>query len=200
MNCADCKHHNCYKTGQNCTRTRPEEIDSLYSEEELRIMRIAAKVEGEHYMQAPRIEEAKIFALEYGAKKIGLAFCLGLSNEAKLIKAYLAQCFEVHSVCCKTCGIPKTRYGLTQINVDRAETMCNPKIQAKILADCQTELNFTIGLCVGHDMLFQAASTVPVSSLITKDRVLSHNPAAAVYSRYWRNRLGIRGDFSLSTE
>lgn len=200
MNCADCKHHNCYKTGQNCTKIKPEEIETLYTEEEQRIMRIAANVEGKHYMQAPRLEETMRFAEEYGAKKIGLAFCLGLANEAKLIKAYLAQKFEVHSVCCKTCGAPKTLFGLTQIKPDRTETMCNPKAQAKILADCQTELNFTIGLCVGHDMLFQAASTVPVSCLVTKDRVLAHNPVAAVYSRYWRNKLGIRGEFSLSTE
>ena len=69
--------------------------------------------------------------------------------------------------------------------------MCNPKTQAKILNEAKTELNFIVGLCVGHDMLFTKASDAPVSSIITKDRVLANNPAGAVYSRYWRRKLGI---------
>jgi len=46
-------------------------------------------------------------------------------------------------------------------------------------------------LCVGHDMIFTKHSEAPVSSLITKDRVLANNPAGVVYSRYWRRKLGI---------
>lgn len=37
-------------------------------------------------------------------------------------------------------------------------------------------------------------SKAPVSCLITKDRVLANNPAGAVYSRYWRRKLGILED------
>ena len=69
--------------------------------------------------------------------------------------------------------------------------MCNPKVQARLLNEGGTELNFIVGLCVGHDMLFTMESKVPVSSIITKDRVLANNPAGAVYSRYWRRKLGI---------
>ena len=68
--------------------------------------------------------------------------------------------------------------------------MCNPKVQARLLNEGGTELNFIVGLCVGHDMLFTMESKVPVSSIITKDRVLANNPAGAVYSRYWRRKLG----------
>ena len=51
--------------------------------------------------------------------------------------------------------------------------MCNPKVQARLLNEGGTELNFIVGLCVGHDMLFTMESKVPVSSIITKDRVFS---------------------------
>lgn len=200
MNCANCKHHSCYQKGQNCTNTDLDELQAMYSEKDKRIMRIAADVESKYYMQVTRLQETMIFAEEYGAKKIGLAFCIGLSNETKLIQAYLAQKFEVHSVCCKICGMGKSNFGLSQIKPSAQETMCNPKMQAKTLAACGAELNFTIGLCVGHDMLFNAASTVPVSCLITKDRLLGHNPAAAITSRYWRRKLNIKGDFTLLDE
>ena len=42
-------------------------------------------------------------------------------------------------------------------------------------------MNFTVGLCVGHDALFNKYSEAPVSALIVKDRVTGHNPAAALY-------------------
>jgi len=46
-----------------------------------------------------------------------------------------------------------------------------------------------VGLCVGHDILFQKYSKAPTTTLIVKDRVLAHNPAGAVYSKYYRRKL-----------
>ena len=37
-----------------------------------------------------------------------------------------------------------------------------------------------MGLCVGHDSLFFRYSTAPVTVLVTKDRVLAHNPIGAL--------------------
>lgn len=200
MNCANCKTHNCYKLNQNCTKIKVDDLQQIYTAEDRKIMRVAADVEGNHYMQITRLEETMIFAKEYGANVIGLAFCIGLANEAKLIQTYLEKEFTVHSVCCKVCGGAKENFALTQIKPNTMETMCNPKIQAKILNDLKTELNFTIGLCVGHDMLFHSASTAPSSCLITKDRLLGHNPVAAISSRYWRKKLGIKGEFTLQDD
>jgi uncharacterized metal-binding protein len=67
--------------------------------------------------------------------------------------------------------------------------MCAPLCQADILNQAGTDLNVMIGLCVGHDALFARHSAAPVTTLVVKDRVLGHNPAAALYSRYWRKRL-----------
>ena len=46
-----------------------------------------------------------------------------------------------------------------------------------------------VGLCVGHDSLFYKYSDAPVTTAITKDRVLSHNPAGALYTGYYKNQL-----------
>jgi len=59
--------------------------------------------------------------------------------------------------------------------------MCNPVMQAKYLNKNKTDLNVLIGLCVGHDSLFYKYAEAPVTTLVSKDRVLAHNTAAALY-------------------
>ena len=59
--------------------------------------------------------------------------------------------------------------------------MCNPILQAKILNEAKTDFNVVIGLCVGHDSMFYKYSDALATTLVTKDRVLGHNPAAALY-------------------
>lgn len=192
MNCAFCKHHNCYTKGQNCTRYSPEEAISFYDEEDRKIMQAASATESRNYLKMTRLEESLFFVQQMGIKKIGIAFCIGLANEAKFCAEYFKNAgIAVESVCCKTCSIDKGMLDLEKIKPDQREAMCNPKLQEKILNEGRTEVNFIIGLCVGHDMIFTKESAAPVSSLITKDRVLANNPAGVVYSRYWRRKLGI---------
>ena len=191
MQCAHCKSSKCYTEGQNCTKVSERQTINLYTGDDRRIMEAAGSVEAGNYMKMCRLEESAEFVKQFGAKTVGLAFCIGLAEEAKLISAYFEKSFKVHSVCCKVCGTGKDKLGLDQIKPGTVESMCNPKAQAAILSDCGTELNFTVGLCVGHDMLFNSASTVPVSCLVVKDRLLSHNPLGAIYSRYLRRQLGI---------
>ena len=59
--------------------------------------------------------------------------------------------------------------------------MCNPILQAKILNKEKTDLNVIIGLCVGHDSLFYKYSDALCTTLVTKDKVLAHNPIGALY-------------------
>ena len=137
------------------------------------------------------MEETKEFCQFMGYKKLGLAFCVGLHREARLVEAYFKKFFEVESVICKVCGTAKEELDLTQIKPGARETMCNPALQAQLLADAGTEFNISMGLCVGHDAIFNKMSHVPVTVLVAKDRVLAHNPLGAVYSRYWLKKLGI---------
>ena len=195
MNCAFCPHHKCYTKGQNCTRFTHDEVCEFYSEDDRRMMRASSATESRNYMKMTRLEESAFFAKELGVKKIGIAFCIGLANEAHFCAQYFKnQGFAVESVCCKVCSVDKDLLELEKIKPGQREAMCNPKTLARLLNDAGTELNFIVGLCVGHDMLFTMASKAPVSSIITKDRVLANNPAGAVYSRYWRRKLGILED------
>lgn len=192
MNCAFCPHHKCYTSGQNCTRLTHEEISEYYTDEDKKMMRASSATESRNYLKMTRLEESVFFAKEMGVKKVGIAFCIGLANEAHFCAQYFKkEGLDVQSVCCKVCSVDKDLLELEKIKPGQREAMCNPKMQARLLNEGGTELNFIVGLCVGHDMLFTMESKVPVSSIITKDRVLANNPAGAVYSRYWRRKLGI---------
>jgi uncharacterized metal-binding protein len=88
-------------------------------------------------------------------------------------------------VICKVGSVDKTEIGIKEdMKVLRGsfEAICNPILQAKLLNREKTDLNVIVGLCVGHDSLFIKYSKAPVTTLITKDRVLGHNPAAALYT------------------
>lgn len=65
-------------------------------------------------------------------------------------------------------------------------------MQAKLLEKAGTDLNVVVGLCVGHDSLFYKYSNTLTTTLITKDRVLAHNPVGALYQTkaYYKKLLG----------
>lgn len=191
--CATCPTHACYTKGVNCTDTPLEEVKANYTEEELKIMEAAAYVEGTFYSNICRLQETAEFARAMGYKKLGMAFCIGLSEEARYIaKYYEKEGFEFYSVCCKNCSFPKKELGLKQVKPELDhEAMCNPKYQAKFLNEIGVELFISCGLCVGHDTIFNANCDGPVTALVVKDRLLGHNPLAAIYSRYWKKKFGI---------
>lgn len=194
-NCGLCPTHACYTKGVNCTGMALDEVKAAYTAEEVAIMKAAAYVEASYYNKQTRLEETAEFAKKMGYKKIGISFCIGLNEEAKYIHRYFAKYFEVYSVCCKNCSFPKAELGLMQVDPNKEhEAMCNPKFQAKFLNDAGCEFFVSAGLCVGHDSIFNSNCKGPVTCLVVKDRVLAHNPLGAVYSRYWRRKLGIMED------
>lgn len=194
--CANCKSHACYTKGVNCTGVVHEEVLTEYTEDEKKLMQAAAYVEGTFYSNITRLEETAEFAKAMGYKKLGMAFCIGLNAEARYIARYFTkQGFEFYSVCCKACSVPKKLLDLKQVKPElEHEAMCNPKMQAAFLAEKGTELYISCGLCVGHDAIFNMNAKGPVTALVVKDRLLAHNPLGAIYSRYWKRKLGIMED------
>ncbi|MBD3349258.1 MAG: DUF1847 domain-containing protein [Candidatus Eisenbacteria bacterium] len=185
--CARCETKECSE-GQDCFGAA-DEHRALYDDPQVReIHRAATAIEGRHYLKAVRLEEIILFGREIGATRIGLVFCVGLSEEARLVDEILRKHFDVVSVCCKACGIDKADLELEQIDADRRESICNSAGQADLLNRAGTDLNVICGLCVGHDAVFSKRSEAPVTTLIAKDRVLAHNPAGAVYCQYLRRR------------
>jgi uncharacterized metal-binding protein len=186
LRCAQCESKEC-RDGKDCFSQTPRHRP-LYYDDIAKLHQVASAIEARYYGKETRLGEIILFAKELGYKRIGLAFCIGLSEEAKIIDEILSKHFEVVSVCCKVCGINKKDFDLQQISSENTEVMCNPAGQAQMLNDAETQLNVICGLCVGHDAIFSKVSKAPVTTLIAKDRVLAHNPAAAIYSQYIRKR------------
>lgn len=174
-------------------RTSGEVLDealSLYRDdpETSRIFQAAAEIEGTYYGRLTRVEEIIVFARRIGARKIGIATCTGLLDESQAFAKILrAKGFEeVCAVACKVGKVDKAEAGIAdeaKVHPGCFEPTCNPIVQAKILNEANTDLNVIVGLCVGHDTLFVKHAEAPVTYLIVKDRVLAHNPAAALYTR-----------------
>ncbi len=140
-----------------------------------------------------RIEEIMAFSQKMSYRRLGLAFCMGLRNEAAAVeRIFTSRGFAVVSVVCKTGGVSKEHIGIDrsrQIDPGAPETMCNPVLQALVLNRAETDFNVLLGLCVGHDSLFFKYAAAPCTVLAVKDRVLGHNPLAAVYTldSYYRS-------------
>lgn len=153
-----------------------------------RLAQAAARTEAGGYCQEPRVEEIMSFARRLEINRLGIASCIGLLQEARLLQEILeANGFEVFSVCCKVGAIPKEEIGLAdeeKIRPGQFEALCNPVGQARLLNEAKTGLNVVVGLCVGHDSLFFRYSAAPVTVLVAKDRVTGHNPAAALYTSH----------------
>ncbi len=123
---------------------------------------------------------------------MGIATCVGLLDEtARLEEIFVAQGLEPVSICCKVGSVDKERLGVRdadKVRPGKFEPACNPVAQARILNEVGTDMNVIVGLCVGHDMLFSKHSKAPVTTIVVKDRVTGHNPAAVLYGRnfYYR--------------
>jgi len=141
------------------------------------------------YVMVPtktRAEELIEFSKRMGYKRLGMAFCGGLTHEASILSEILERHgFEVVAASCKVGGIPKERIGVKdeeKIRIGEFEPMCNPITQAKILNQAKTDFNIMLGLCIGHDSLFLKYVEGLTTVFAVKDRVTGHNPMAALYT------------------
>ena len=192
---------------QNKTELYDKCLKEYEKSEVLEFARQASIQEGDGYAQRdlgyarvkpykPRVLEIIEFAQRMKYKRLGLVFCVGLRKEAKIVeKLFSGRGFQMISAVCKVGRIPKEEIGLRddqKVTPGAFETMCNPIMQALVLNDEKTDFNILMGLCVGHDSLVFQYAEAPCTVLAVKDRVLGHNPLAAVYNidsyyRYLKN-------------
>jgi uncharacterized metal-binding protein len=168
---------------------REEHVKRIYVPATITEKEAYENVRGALMAVRPRIKEIIEFAKLVNAKKLGVAFCAGLQDEASRTVTFLEEAgFIVASVRCKCGATDKTELGVAEKykigSPSQFEAACNPIVQAWLLNEAETDINMIVGLCVGHDMLFTKFSKAPVTTLIVKDRLLGHNPAAALYSNY----------------
>ena len=205
QDCTSCGTTNCFRqaskypdfclTEGTDTQLRSQ-VKSQYQGDGLdaRMAHAGAEVEGRYYGSLTRVEEIIAFANRIGAKRIGIATCIGLLSETRIFARILkAHGLKSYAVLCKVGSVDKTEIGIPEelkVQPGSFEAACNPILQAELLNRWNTELAVIVGLCVGHDSVFIRHVKAPVTTLITKDRVLGHNPAAALYtSSFYYKRL-----------
>ncbi|MDD3155489.1 MAG: DUF1847 domain-containing protein [Victivallaceae bacterium] len=204
LSCSECAVRNCYRRDKTfptfCLTEEftdaAEQTKSLYQSDTVdgKLARAAAEIEGEYYGRLTRLEETIRFAQKLGVKKLGIASCIGLLDEASLYaKIVRTAGIETRTVICKVGAIDKTEIGIPdalKVCPGCNESCCNPALQAQVLNEWGSELNVLVGLCVGHDAIFTRHSQAPAVTFIVKDRVLAHNPAAALYTaKFYYKRL-----------
>ena len=195
--CMNCAKRSCGMSGnplpEHCqtaqlSQSEIDEVNQLYlkDEEINKIFVAATETEITAYGKLTRVEEIVAFAKRIGAKKIGLAACAGLMRESQIFAKVLEHNgFDVYGVTCKIGAVDKHRIGIQEEYIRKGrECICNPIMQAKLLNKHKVDLNVVIGLCVGHDGLFYRYAEGLTTTLITKDRMTGHNPAAPLYTAY----------------
>jgi len=215
--CAKCVDRVCYRENWTkeelpgfCPMKHKQEVIEAamekYDEAEKRLyynstvteQRAYQKIRGRVMAVRPRLLEIIKFSEMMGWKKLGVAFCVGLGDEArKVVEILEGAGLEVYSVCCKCGSVDKSEWGIAgedKISALRGdpegfEAGCNPIVQAEVLNSESTDLNVIVGLCIGHDIQFIKHSEAPVTTLIVKDRLTGHNPFATLYSGYHHPRL-----------
>jgi len=215
--CAKCVDRKCYvkewegeELPRFCPmRYKPEVIEAamvkyeagdreLYVNSTITEQRAYQMVRGRVMAVRPRMLEVIKFSERMGWNRLGVAFCVGLANEARRVVEILEDAgFDVHSVCCKCGAVDKTAWGIAgedkiasiRGEPERFEAGCNPIVQAEVLNSEDLDLHLIVGLCIGHDIQFTKYSDAAVTTLIVKDRVTGHNPMASLYSGYHHPRL-----------
>lgn len=181
MKCAKCEDKKCKEHGSECTPKREEYIDR-YKTGNRKLVESSYEVTSDTKAKANRVQELILFSKKMNYKRLGIAFCKGLSKEAKVLNDILEkEGFDVVSVCCKIDDIDKSEIDVKKINdTNSPEVSCNPYAQADVLNNANVDLTVTVGFCMGHDILFYKNIKTPVTPLIVKDRVYGHKTIEAL--------------------
>ncbi|HCL58130.1 MAG TPA: hypothetical protein DHW82_14140 [Spirochaetia bacterium] len=176
MDCIDCKAKSCRKGGKTriCEINKEKTISEYKNEENQKIVQNAAiLVDNGRAGTLSRIQELLEFIRLMKYQKIGLAYCYGLENlVSQLLPVFRKTGAEVVPVSC-------TFGGLLQDEVNQESRIhnvsCNPLSQAEKLNQEKVELTIVIGLCLGHDILLNRYLKSDVTTLLVKDRTVSHD-------------------------
>lgn len=125
-----------------------------------------------------RLQEIIEFSKSMNFQRIGIAYCYGMERDALLItRIFRESGFSIFPVSCTTGGFKQSEVNeQSKIN----NVSCNPLAQAVQINSESVDLTITIGLCLGHDMLFHKNIKSYTTTLIVKDRVYYHNPIEAL--------------------
>ena len=186
FSCIDCSINNCEErnavhpkfcpTNSFDLADNPLLEEQLADEENRRMINAAAfSAHIGHREKTSHLEETIVFAKKFGARKIGIAACISLADEARAAaQVFRKQGFEVVGAICKIGCITFADLSVPPDERGPEAVLCNPLYQAQVLNAENTDLNVVIGLCTGHDALFLKYADAPCTVLTAKDFKFDH--------------------------
>ena len=181
MDCIKCKTKSCRDTEPcHAQKFDAEELILTYHlPENMKIIQAAAQlVDKGRAGTLSRLQEVIEFSKSMNFKRIGVAYCYGMEMEAMLITSIFRKSgFKIYPVSCTTGGFKQSdvnsRSKITKVS-------CNPLAQAEQLNNESVDFTIAVGLCLGHDILFNKHIKSYTTTLIVKDRIHDHNPINAL--------------------
>lgn len=171
-----------YCLGGSVTPEIHEEVRRRYLDPEIHAIYEASVRSSALCSNLTRVQEIIEFARGLGVRKIGLASCTIMLNEARTFARILRDAgFETYGVACKIESNHRSDLAVHVSEGSQDTILCNPIMQARLLEEAGTELNVVVGLCVGHDALFYKHSAAVTTTLAGKDHITMNNPCAALY-------------------
>ena len=169
-----------YCLGGSVTPEIHEEVRRRYLDPEIHVIYEASVRSSALCPNLTRVQEIIEFARGLGVRKIGLASCTIMLNEARTFARILRDAgFETYGVACKIESNHRSDLAVHVSEGSQDTILCNPIMQARLLEEAGTELNVVVGLCVGHDALFYKHSAAVTTTLAGKDHIPMNNPCAA---------------------
>jgi len=176
MDCTNCTYDKKCRNAEACPATSfdRDEVVQKYTQQSEIVQAAADLVDFGRAGTLSRLQETIAFAQKMNYKRIGLAYCYGMENQVTQIVEILRENkLNIRSVSCTVGGIPQN-----EVNPESTfcTVSCNPIGQARQLNNENVDLVVMIGLCLGHDILFQREVKADCTTLVVKDRVFNHAP------------------------
>jgi uncharacterized metal-binding protein len=181
MDCTKCKIKNC-RTTSSCPSQKFDAKALMLSyrlpDNQKIIQAAASLVDKGRAGTLSRLQEVIEFSRTMNFQRIGIAYCYGMESEALLITQIFRESgFTIYPISCTTGGFKQSDIN----NTSEIESVsCNPLAQAEQINNENVDFTITMGLCLGHDILFQKHIQSFTTTLIVKDRVHNHNPIEAL--------------------
>ena len=181
MNCTRCNTKSC-RIGTACGNEQFEITtltEQYHSAANQKIIQAAASlVDNGRAGSLSRLQEVIEFIKRMNYQKVGLAYCLGMENEAVTVRdLFKNEGINLHTISCTVGAIPQDA-----INTESCihKVSCNPLGQAYQLNAEKTDFVVVMGICLGHDILLQKNLEADFTTLIVKDRTSHHNPMESI--------------------
>jgi uncharacterized metal-binding protein len=177
MDCTKCNIKSC-RTLEACKSSKidAEKVMGEYhkSHNQTIVQAAAALVDNGKAGTLGRLDEVIEFAKSMNYKKVGLAYCYGMEVQAAQVSNYIRLSgLPIAPVSCTVGGFSQASVNETSC-IEKVS--CNPFSQAEQMNAAGVDFAISMGLCMGHDILFNKHVNADVTTLLVKDRVFNNQP------------------------